>query len=38
MLEERYDTQSAQDIRDLPSGDELARELERFLRDNGHEE
>ena len=38
MLEERYDTQAAQGIRNLPSGDELARELERFLRDQRGEE
>jgi len=38
MLEERYDTQTAQGIRNLPSGDDLARELERFLRDKGEEE
>jgi proteasome assembly chaperone (PAC2) family protein len=37
MLEERYDTQAAQGIRNLPSGDELARELERFLREKGEE-
>jgi proteasome assembly chaperone (PAC2) family protein len=38
MLEERYDTQAAQGIRNLPSGDELAHELERFLRDQRGEE
>ena len=37
MLEERYDTQAASSARDLPSGDELARELERFLREKGEE-
>ncbi len=35
MLEERYDTQTAQGISNLPSGDELASELERFLREKG---
>jgi hypothetical protein len=35
MLEERYDTQTAQGTSNLPSGDELARELERFLREKG---
>src|ERR687895_1597647 len=38
MLEERYDTQAAQGIRNLPSGDELAKELERFLQEKGEEE
>jgi proteasome assembly chaperone (PAC2) family protein len=37
MLEERYDTQAEGDIRNLPSGDELAHELERFLREKGEE-
>lgn len=37
-LEERYDTQAQSGIRNLPSGDELARELERFLREKGEEE
>ncbi len=37
MLEERYDAQAAQGIRNLPSGDELASELERFLREKGEE-
>ena len=36
-LEERYDTQTEGGIRNLPSGDELARELERFLREKGEE-
>jgi len=38
MLEERYDTQAVPGTRNLPSGDELARELERFLREKGEEE
>jgi hypothetical protein len=38
MLEERYDTQAASGTRNLPSGDELASELERFLREKGEEE
>src|SRR5919107_559836 len=38
MLEERYDAQTASGERNLPSGDELARELERFLREKGEEE
>ena len=37
-LEERYDNQAESGISNLPSGDELARELERFLRENGDEE
>ena len=37
MLEERYDTQTEGGIRNLPSGDELARELERFLREKGED-
>jgi proteasome assembly chaperone (PAC2) family protein len=37
-LEERYDTQAQSGIRNLPSGDELASELERFLREKGEEE
>jgi hypothetical protein len=37
-LEERYDTQAESGIRNLPSGDELARELERFLREKGEED
>jgi proteasome assembly chaperone (PAC2) family protein len=36
-LEERYDTQAAQGIRNLPSGEELASELERFLREKGED-
>ena len=38
MLEERYDAQTEGGTRDLPSGDELAHELERFLREKGEEE
>jgi proteasome assembly chaperone (PAC2) family protein len=37
-LEERYDNQTESGISNLPSGDELASELERFLRENGGEE
>ncbi|MGB3633442.1 MAG: PAC2 family protein [Rubrobacteraceae bacterium] len=37
MLEERYDVQAAEGTRDLPSGDELAQELENFLRDQRRE-
>jgi proteasome assembly chaperone (PAC2) family protein len=37
MLEERYDAQTESGERNLPSGDELARELERFLREKGEE-
>ena len=38
MLEERYDAQADGDSKDLPSGDELASELEQFLREKGDEE
>lgn len=38
MLEERYDSQAEGQTRDLPSGDDLAHELERFLREKGEEE
>jgi len=38
MLEERFDSQAGQEPRNLPSGDELARELESFLRDQRREE
>ena len=38
MLEERFDSQVSQEPRDLPSGDELARELDGFLRDQPREE
>jgi proteasome assembly chaperone (PAC2) family protein len=37
MLEERYDTRAEGDMTNLPSGDELAHELERFLREKGEE-
>ena len=37
MLEERFDSQAGEE-RNLPSGDELAEELESFLRDQRHEE
>ena len=36
-LEERYDNQAESGIRNLPSGDELASELERFLREKGED-
>ena len=36
-LEERYDAHTEGSIRNLPSGDELAKELERFLREKGEE-
>jgi hypothetical protein len=38
MLEERFDSQADQEPKNLPSGDDLARELERFLRDQRREE
>jgi PAC2 family len=38
MLEERFDSQTSQAPKNLPSGDELARELEHFLRDQRREE
>src|SRR5215212_1603331 len=38
MLEERFDSQADQGPRSLPSGDELAQELEGFLRDQRSEE
>ena len=38
MLEERFDTQTNQGPRNLPSGDELAQELEGFLREQRREE
>ncbi len=38
MLEERFDSQADQGPRNLPSGDELAQELEGFLRDHRREE
>ena len=37
MLEERYDVRAAEGTQDLPSGDELAQELENFLRDQRRE-
>lgn len=37
MLEQRYDSQTDGDPRDLPSGDDLAQELEGFLRDHRRE-
>ena len=38
MLEERFDSQAGQEPTDLPSGDELASELENFLRNQRREE
>src|SRR5215203_5949521 len=38
MLEERFDSHADQGPRNLPSGDELAQELEGFLRDHRREE
>jgi len=38
MLEDRFDSQADQGPRDLPTGDDLARELESFLREERHEE
>jgi PAC2 family len=38
MLEERFDSQSSQEPKNLPSGDELVRELENFLREQRREE
>lgn len=39
MLEERHDSQADEGgTRELPSGDDLANELERFLREKGEEE
>ena len=38
MLEERYDSQAADDPRNLPTGDDLAQELESFLRDRPQED
>jgi predicted ATP-grasp superfamily ATP-dependent carboligase len=38
MLEERFDSQVEQSPRNLPSGDELAQELEGFLRDHRRDE
>jgi proteasome assembly chaperone (PAC2) family protein len=38
LLEDRFDSQAGQEPKDLPSGDELARELESFLREERREE
>ncbi len=38
MLEERFDSQANQGARDLPTGDDLAQELEGFLREQHREE
>jgi proteasome assembly chaperone (PAC2) family protein len=38
MLEERFDSQANQSARDLPTGDDLAQELEGFLREQRREE
>jgi proteasome assembly chaperone (PAC2) family protein len=38
MLEERFDSQADQGPRDLPTGDDLAQELEGFLREHRREE
>ncbi|MGI9050045.1 MAG: PAC2 family protein [Rubrobacteraceae bacterium] len=38
MLEERFDSQAQGGMRDLPTGDDLARELEGFLRDQHRED
>jgi len=38
MLEERFDSQADQGPRNLPSGDELAQELEGFLREQRRDE
>jgi proteasome assembly chaperone (PAC2) family protein len=38
MLEERFDSQANQAARDLPTGDDLAQELEGFLREQRREE
>ena len=38
MLEERYDSQATQGGRDLPTGEDLAQELEGFLREQRREE
>jgi proteasome assembly chaperone (PAC2) family protein len=38
MLEERFDSQADRGPRNLPSGDELAKELEGFLREHRREE
>lgn len=38
MLEERYDSQTEEESRNLPTGDDLAQELESFLRDQQDED
>ncbi len=38
MLEDRFDSQTTQGARDLPTGDDLAQELEGFLREQRREE
>ncbi|MFL5990397.1 MAG: PAC2 family protein [Rubrobacteraceae bacterium] len=38
MLEDRYDSEADQGPRDLPTGDDLARELENFLREERRDE
>jgi hypothetical protein len=38
LLEERFDSRTDPEPRNLPSGDELARELESFLRNQRREE
>ena len=38
MLEDRFDSQANQGARDLPTGDDLAQELEGFLREQRREE
>jgi hypothetical protein len=38
MLEDRFDAQAGEGSRNLPSGDELARELEGFLRQQRRED
>src|SRR5215213_5647718 len=38
MLEDRFDSQAEQGPRNLPAGDDLAKELESFLRDQRREE
>jgi hypothetical protein len=38
MLEERFDSQANPGGRDLPTGDDLAQELEGFLREQRREE
>jgi len=38
MLEDRFDAQAGEESRNLPSGEDLARELEGFLRDQRRED